>query len=356
MFGSEILDVALGMVFVFLLLSLVASAVRETFESFIRARAVHLERGLKEMLDDPDGSGLTKELFEHPLMFSLVRGTYNPKRNRFFGANLPTYIPARTFAVTLLDIFARGPTLGPESTYPNRRELTVEQIRSTLDAVLSARVKRAVLLAMDGAGDDVAKVRQGLEQWFNDSMDRVSASYRRRTQYGLFAIAIVVTLGLNVDSIAIANHIWRNKTTRQALAARAEAFVRDSATANAILTDSTRSRELLNRQVEELEKLALPIGWSARPAADSPNQTAVKGWFSAMRSTVSSQLTVSKVFGLLITVFAITLGAPFWFDALKRIMVIRSTVKTLEGEGKKGETLQGSGATTTAATPPRLRP
>jgi hypothetical protein len=33
------------------------------------------------------------------------------------------------------------------------------------------------------------------------------------------------------------------------------------------------------------------------------------------------------VFGCLLTVFAGTLGAPFWFDVLKRVMTIRAAVK-----------------------------
>ena len=36
------------------------------------------------------------------------------------------------------------------------------------------------------------------------------------------------------------------------------------------------------------------------------------------------------VLGWLVTALAVMLGAPFWFDVLNRIMVIRSTVKPHE--------------------------
>ena len=71
MFGSEILDVAVGLILVYLLLSLVASAMREGIESIVKSRAVHLERGIRAMLDDPDGSGLATQFYRHPLIYSL---------------------------------------------------------------------------------------------------------------------------------------------------------------------------------------------------------------------------------------------------------------------------------------------
>jgi hypothetical protein len=78
MLGSQILEVAVGLVLVYLVLSLVASSVREGIESFLKSRAVQLERGIREMLHDPDGRGFAQRVFEHPLIFGLYRGGYAP--------------------------------------------------------------------------------------------------------------------------------------------------------------------------------------------------------------------------------------------------------------------------------------
>ena len=59
MLGSVVLDVAVGLVSVYLLLSLICSAIRESIEARLKTRAVHLEAGIREMLGDPDGSGAT---------------------------------------------------------------------------------------------------------------------------------------------------------------------------------------------------------------------------------------------------------------------------------------------------------
>jgi len=58
--------------------------------------------------------------------------------------------------------------------------------------------------------------------------------------------------------------------------------------------------------------MKLPIGWNpAPPVNDVPN-------------------VLVLILGWLVTAFAATLGAPFWFDVLNKIMVIRSTVKPHE--------------------------
>jgi hypothetical protein len=321
MFGSEILDVALGMIFVFLLLSLVASAIREGFESFIKARAVHLERGVRLLLDDPNGDGMARQLYEHPLLSSLFQGEFTPNAKRRLGGHLPTYIPSRTFATALRDLVARGPAV-----YATAASLSVPQLRLAVATIPSDRVQRALLLAIDSGDNDLTKIQANIEQWFNDTMDRVSGWYRRRTSHGLFAIGAVLAIGMNVDSVAVVNHLWRNRAAREALAARATAFVRDSAAASRILSDTLKSRATLNEQMSELDRLELPIGW--RNPSAVPRGAA--GWFL-------------KVFGVIVTTFAIALGAPFWFDALKRVMVIRSTVKPVEATGeRKGETPQGT--------------
>src|ERR1017187_7249588 len=98
MFGSEVLDVAIGLVFIYLVLSLICSAACELIESFWKRRARYLRRGLQELFDDPKDIGLVAEIYRHPLVSSLFRGPYEPGNT----ANLPSYIPARNFALALM--------------------------------------------------------------------------------------------------------------------------------------------------------------------------------------------------------------------------------------------------------------
>ena len=73
MFGSEMLDIAIGMIFVYLLLSLICSSVNELIERQLKNRATDLEAGLRELLDDKAGTGLVTELYQH----GMVNGIHN---------------------------------------------------------------------------------------------------------------------------------------------------------------------------------------------------------------------------------------------------------------------------------------
>src|SRR4051794_5082858 len=120
MFGSEILEVAIGIVFVFVLVSTLASAIREGIEAWLKTRASYLEFGIRELLQDREGTGLCSELFNHPLIQNLFQGEYVPrpasKKPLKGGGSLPSYIPSRNFAVAILDVAARGPqNMGEEA-------------------------------------------------------------------------------------------------------------------------------------------------------------------------------------------------------------------------------------------------
>ena len=54
MLGSDILEVAIGIVFVFLLASLICTAIKEGIESFIRQRSAFLKKAINELLNNPD--------------------------------------------------------------------------------------------------------------------------------------------------------------------------------------------------------------------------------------------------------------------------------------------------------------
>ena len=311
MFGSEILDVAIGVGLVFLMMSFLATAIREAIESVVKARAVYLERGIRQLLDDIDGNGIAQAFYEHPLIFSLFQGDYDPKDRRFMGRALPSYVPARNFADALIDLAIRGPVKSEYAIMQTDVVPSVAALRANVGRLRSPQLIRAVLTAMDHAGNDMNVVRQNLQTWFDSGMDRVSGQYKRHTHFWLFLIGLVLAAGLNVNAIAITNHLARNKAVREALVARASVVTRDSLYLKK-LTDTTFGRQEAERVRAELNVLNLPIGIEKYRGEKTPAD-----W-------------VRIVSGILITAFAVTLGAPFWFDALNKMMVIRSTVKPHE--------------------------
>ena len=174
MLGSEILDVAIGLVLVFLLMSLMATAIREAIESFMKSRAVYLERGIREMLADAKGDGMAKAFYEHPLIYSLFQGTFEYKEKRVLGGGLPTYIPAKNFAQAIMDLAIRGPIQSEYAAAQSAPQLSVATLRENAVRLRNPLLVRAVLAAIDHSEGDLNKARENIQAWFDSSMDRVS--------------------------------------------------------------------------------------------------------------------------------------------------------------------------------------
>ncbi|MGI8740605.1 MAG: hypothetical protein ACR2KU_13655 [Gammaproteobacteria bacterium] len=115
MFNSGILDIAIGLIFIYLLLSLVCSAINEIIEARLKMRASELERGIRQLLTEKNADGKVKEslvekFYNHPLISGLFEGRYDPKKvdantERYAsGSNLPSYIPSKNFALALMDL------------------------------------------------------------------------------------------------------------------------------------------------------------------------------------------------------------------------------------------------------------
>src|SRR5262245_34989335 len=123
MFNSGVLDVAIGLIFIYLVLSLVCSSISEIMEAKFKIRAVGLERGIRELLGNKDDVRIVKNFYDHPLIFSLLPGSYDPgkvdaKTKRYArGSNLPSYIPSRNFALDLMGLmFLDNSGAGDDST------------------------------------------------------------------------------------------------------------------------------------------------------------------------------------------------------------------------------------------------
>jgi hypothetical protein len=312
MAGFELLDVVIGMIFVYLLLSLLCSAMNETIEHFAKNRAKDLERGLRELLNDSTGSGLVQKLYDHGLISGLFKGQYDPSGSK---VNLPSYIPARNFAVALMDIILPGGanvTSGAAGATLNTSPAdALQPLRSAVGSLRNNSVEQALTAIIDSAGNNATEVRNGIEAWFNSSMDRVSGWYKRRAQLIILVLGVCVAILMNVNSLSLANDLWVHKAQRDALVASAQGYSQTSG----LSTESLEQYRLQTR-IEELSKYNLPVGWG------STNWDRVK--------RLDYLFILQSICGWLLTAFAVSLGAPFWFDLLNKFIVVRSTVKPRE--------------------------
>jgi hypothetical protein len=102
MFGSNSLEVAIGVTFIYLLLSLVCTTINEGIASIINQRGKTLFEGVKNLLNDPNFTGLAQQLYTHGLVAGISPRTTNPNKAK----RLPSYMSSQTFALALLDLLA----------------------------------------------------------------------------------------------------------------------------------------------------------------------------------------------------------------------------------------------------------
>jgi hypothetical protein len=357
-FNSGVLDVAVGLTFVYLLLALVCTAVNEIFEAKLRLRARDLERGIRELLGGKDQIAFTKQFYDHPLIYSLYLKSYKEEDvDRDTGrykhpADLPSYIPRRNFALALMDLMLPAKAAGtaaasgtagatpaapaPPAPQPPGAAVVQAPPSSTLsvlpllrDAIArtdNEKLKGALLPLVDAAAGNVAVARANIEDWFDSAMDRVSGWYKRRVQIFILWIALAVTVATNADTITIANSLSRDVSMRNALVAAAGEYAKAGTTPAQPVADrseklpeckqdagSPECRVAMN--LSQISRLGLPVGWRRDDPRSVPSGAG--GW-------------LTKILGLLLTAIAISLGAPFWFDVLNKIIVVRSTVKPKE--------------------------
>jgi hypothetical protein len=172
---------------------------------------------------------------------------------------------------------------------------------------------------LEDAAGDVELFRQGVETWFNNSMDRVSGAYKRHTLAWQAAIGLVLAVGMNVDALYITRALWRDKAMREAVVAQAESVARaPSPTGEAAQFSSLRA---------QVESLGLPVGWRAcddRATTTTSLQTPLLWCEGGGWNWVG---LLPMLLGWCLTAAAVSLGAPFWFDTLRRFVSIRSSGK-----------------------------
>jgi hypothetical protein len=291
MFGLNILDTAIGLVFIYLILSLICTALNEWIAGMLSRRSKTLYEGIKTLLEDPKKPSLITDFYAHPLVQDL-----------YAADKMPAYVQPRTFSLVLLDL------LVPSDPGASKTMASVRQAVAKLPADSSTRKTLSILL--DQAGDNLVKLEQDIESWFNGAMDRVSGWYKQRTQVIVLTIAALITLATNADTLAIATALANNSALREAVVAQAKDYM---ATRQDSPAGSARSAEL-NQEVGKLQQLGIPMGWKSRP-------TEPGDWWN-------------KIAGLALTAFAVSMGAPFWFDLLNRFMNVRAGGKSPEEKSK----------------------
>jgi hypothetical protein len=375
--SSGIVDLAIGLVFVFGVTAALASAVTELISRLLGLRAAYLLSGLRELLDS--GSIVTdlgEARKDYDDIRGLVAGGQQPAAAQLAGAqaaavtgpsataallggpilgsqgmpgkadnrtlkvsppkktdshapnqsssgllglwrnrrSLPSYISSRSFADALIDL------LVPDAS----GDTTMDKIRTSIDrlpAVLGP-LKSSLRALAKNVGDDITKFRTAVEHWYDDHMDRVSGWYKRRVAKITLVVGAILVVLLNINALTIARTLYSDSTVNAAVSS-----VASNGKSCPAGGDERACLSTLESDLSSAAAAGLPVGWGTvrdcLPKDAHCNWLDQRGVFS--RHGGSPWQLILVLLGFLIMVGSIVPGARFWFGLLSKLGSLRTT-------------------------------
>ncbi|BBD66236.1 hypothetical protein NIES4072_00850 [Nostoc commune NIES-4072] len=368
-----VVDIALGLVFIYLILSLLASEIQELLATLLQWRAKHLRTSIEllvsggsesEKSDIVNAIQLVQKLYNDPLINTLnqqAKGkiekhfqeiTKNPDKRVIEKQSGPSYLPSETFAITLLDTL-KIPQLINHVKHPS------EEAKTNLHLILASykELKKGINDPTSPSYTKIQEIYGDIDQKFidfvnNELPDEVPNSLIK--SLSVIAQRSRIKIGdLTEEVNQLKNEVetWFDRSMDRAsgvykrnakgvaiLIGISVAFLTNTDTFHLVkrlsedsvirstITQSASQRidyindEAARRDIEKLlGNASIPIGWQ------NINQQ-----FELLDTTKSNRvyIRISQVFklicGWIVSGFAIAMGAPFWFDILNKIINVRN--------------------------------
>lgn len=372
----KLIDTAIGLIFVFLLVSICVTAAVEGVSSLLRLRSVNLVQGLIWILGDkPDPKAaqsvgffskaarwlighrnidapptpvvgneilashpesLTRQVLEHPLINVLAVGN-----------KAPPHIDPKLFSSAFIAVL--NDAKNNRSPFDNLNAAFAD-VATLVNTVQNDKVRDSLAPAIAQAQAAVTTQEektkaalQAVEQWYDNAMSQASDWYKARMQFLTLLIAGALAVGFNIDSFRIAAALWSNEGLRQSYVAQASAAVGNPDFIKTVCPSAAPGDAAANcagaqfdKAVNAMQQLnRLPVGWrlsdyvadaGKTPPAPAPAAATDKsgpGAEETARNTRSFLHILYHIPGWLVTVLAASLGAPFWFGTLQRVIPFR---------------------------------
>ncbi len=325
MFSSEILEIVIGLVFVYLILSLLGTTINELISGFLQLRGKNLNKSLRYMLEEYGKDDPFQKFINHPVITKLKRNS---------SKKYPSYLSATKFSKVLIESITE--TEDPK-VYKKLGD-AISEIEGNTGKVLNSY--------WEEVHGDVDQFKQKMEDWFNEVQARATGWYKRNVQLILLMIGFIIAITINADTLGIVKKLSTDSKARKALVElsikQVQQLEADYFSSNEPYLESDfsevdeelvyetedfggynfddiknlneKTQKIVNEQLSDVNRI-MGMGWNAMiedfdKAKDGRN---LFGW------------GIKKLFGFILTAIAISLGANFWFDILNKAIKIRNS-------------------------------
>jgi hypothetical protein len=393
MFGSVVLDVTIGLVFIYLLYSLLATIINEIIATNIGMRARFLRKGIERMLNDEyiekykDAltfldkvrmffrnarrsirgffmletndfkKSFAAKFYDHPAIYYMAENKWHSK---------PSYMDAQNFSDVLLNILSKNVGNPANNMLVIRKALQENNFElNGKHLQLDTETRDELLSKLAIADFDFVKFKASLETWFEQTMERASGWYKRKVQLMLFVIGFFIAAAFNVNTFKIVDVLSKDKDARMQLVNLAMATSKTDSIQNIIaitkdtteLTNDSILRQAYKTLLTDQAEVAniLGAGWNfdimrkkVKDANGNVTLQRYNTWDKIKYITWRSFNPIKNFWGFLVTAIALSLGAPFWFDLLNKL-------KAIKGAGVKPATEQTPAAPDLTVNPKKVQ-
>jgi hypothetical protein len=341
------IDVLIGLAVVMLALSMAVTVMTQCVISVFNTRGGYLRRGLKDLLGllsrelgRDQAHAIATAVLKHPLVSATGKRLGSVVQREEFTKLLMHFATADATGLAdgakdaLKRALAANGVSAPEEKLKSIRAVALQLEASRPE--LSASLRQGLAILSEASSDYVAKVNT----WFDQTIDRVSQRFAANTRLITFAAGLVLAVVLQVDTVLLVNRLSADDKMREAFLAQGRAMQQAQAgqAAPAAPTDvSGIDRQYLSF-LAEYGVISVPR-WA--------------DWRERWRH-------VNPV-GVLVTGLLLSLGAPFWYNALSRLLQLRSAL-TQKDDKQRAErqggptTGAGGGAAASMAAAAPARP
>jgi hypothetical protein len=344
------LDILIGATTVLLLFSMAVTVITQAITGFLQRKGRHLRDGLGDLLrqlgisEEEVAQKISESVLKHPLIASA-------------GGQLGTVIHREEFTRLLLD-FASGEGAAKLEADGKTALLGMLQRNGVSDPAEALKNIHAMSLQLQASNPELANhVRDGLavlhgassqfvarvNSWFDQAIDRVSERFTKYTHAWVMAISTVVVLVVQLDIIAVFDRLSIDDQFRNTIVNSVA-----QKTTNEGLSDPKSYYDLLSKA----GLVTLPVRDPAAP------YSGITAWARAWSAAWARGLADPRKWpGMVIAILLLSLGAPFWYNALSQLLKLRSTLAAKDDVQRAQR--QGSDSPPTAAvsnTAPELVP
>jgi hypothetical protein len=352
---SIYIELGIGLVLAFLLLSLLVSGINEALNRLLAIRSKFLWAYLRDLMQggvEVKAAGATAHRSRLPTSVAdvLFRAPVNGMPG---GDPRPVYVsppPPMTTTKTGTDgLYERLQEIDRAkggrtsiSQIPAKQfataviELAVASGKTVEELLTELKVTRSPLYApfhglWVAADDEVERFRSGVESWFDGEMQRLSRLYRRSARWVITVLAALVALVIGLDALAYGQSLLSDQAYRTQVVAVAggnpdklvnlqdtcqtlagQKAVQPSPDPYRCISGVLASPALAQLLRSSLVRVDLEARGSPRFSWNGGT------WLDRVRSPGHWP-------GLLLTVIALLFGAPFWWDVLRRLTGVRSS-------------------------------